>query len=101
MSCSRAGKTGLACTSAPLDLETIGADTFPLHRSTTSASSHFGVPQYRSHAIRNPGMRTTQLCSSSGDGGFLDPVLTAPIQPAPAKPASLQEPSALAGQVIA
>ena len=87
--------------SVPCDLQTTDVDAVSLHGSISSVSCHFGVPQYRSHAIRYPGKPTTRTCSFDGDGGFLDPHPAGPIKPLPVQPPSLQEPSASDGQVIA
>jgi hypothetical protein len=78
-----------------------GVDAFRLHGSSASVSSHFGMPQYSSHAIRYPGKLATQTCPFNGDGGSIDPVPARAMHTAPAQSPSLQEPSALAGQVIA
>lgn len=86
--------------SAPFEPST-GVDAFRLHGASTSVSSHFGVPQYWSHAIRYPGKLATRTCLLNGNGGFVDPVPARPIHLAPARSPSLQEPSASDGQVIA
>lgn len=86
--------------STPSDLQTTGVDAFRLQGSITSVSSHFGVPGYRSHAIRYPGKLATQTSPFNGDGGSIDPVPARAMHPAPAQPPALQEPSAAVGQVI-
>lgn len=88
------------CKSAPCDLQTIGVDAFRLQGSITSVSSHFGVPQYRAHAIRYRRKLATHPCPVNGDGGSIDPVPARAMHPAPAQPPALQEPSAAVGQVI-
>ncbi len=78
-----------------------GVDAFRLQGSIASVSSHFGVPQYRAHAIRYRRKLATHPCPFNGDGSFIDPAPARAMHPAPAQPPSLQEPSASAGQVIA
>ena len=78
-----------------------GVDAFRLHGWSDSVSSQFGMPQYGSHAIRCPGKLATHTCSFNGDGSCIDPVPARAMHPAPAQSPALQEPSALAGQVIA
>ena len=78
-----------------------GVDAFRLLGSIASVSSHFGVPQHRSHAIRYPGKLATQSGPFNGDGRSIDPVPARAMHPAHAQSPALQEPSASAGQVIA
>ncbi len=89
------------CKPAPCNLQTTDSDAVRLRGSISSVSCHFGVPQYRSHAIRYPGKPATRTCSFNGDDGFLDPHPAGPIKPLPVQPPPLQEPSASDGQVIA
>ena len=89
------------CKSAPCDLQTTDRYVVRLNGSITSMPSQFGGPQYRSHLIRYPGKLATQTGQFNGDGGSIDPVPARAMHAAPALSLSLQEPSALAGQVIA
>jgi hypothetical protein len=89
------------CKSASCDLRTTDVDAVRLHVSIASASSHFGMPQYGSHANRYPRKLATHTCPFNGHGGCIDPALARATHAAPAQSPSLQEPSALAGQVIA
>jgi hypothetical protein len=89
------------CKAAPCDLQITDVDAVRLQGSIASMPATSGGPQYRSHLIRYPGKLATQTGPFNGDGGSVDPVPARAMHPAPAQTPSLQESSALAGQVIA